>query len=135
MARRALILVGDSTSHGGVVLEGADTDTLNGRAIACVGHRVSCPKCKGDFPIVPDGSGGHVLPWIGGLNVAVEGMQTACGATLIASQQAFVVDEAPPAPAQPEAPRAPPPSGLGLCLECLRHAAIHGEVSVLRSEA
>ena len=46
MARRALILVGDSTSHGGVVLEGADTDTLNGRAIACVGHRVSCPKCR-----------------------------------------------------------------------------------------
>ena len=135
MARRALILVGDSTSHGGVVLEGADTDTLNGRAIACVGHRVSCPKCKGDFPILPDGSGGHVLPWIGGLNVAVEGMQTACGATLIASQQAFVVDEAPPAPAQPEAPRAPPPAAGSLCRECLRHAAIHGAVSVLRSEA
>lgn len=135
MARRALILVGDSTSHGGVVLEGADTDTLNGRAIACVGHRVSCPKCKGDFPIVPDGSGGHVLPWIEGLNVAVEGMQTACGATLIASQQAFVVDEAPQAPTQPEALRAPPPAAGSLCRECLLHAAIHGAVSVLRSGA
>ena len=88
MAQRALILVGDSTSHGGVVLECADTNTLDGRAIAYVGHGVSCPKCKGDFPILPDGSGGHVLPWIGGLNVAVEGMQTACGATLIASQLA-----------------------------------------------
>ena len=71
MARRALILVGDSTSHCGVVLEGADTDILDGRAIACVGHRVSCPKCKGGFPIVPDGSGRHVLPWVGELNVAV----------------------------------------------------------------
>ena len=71
MARRALILVGDSTSHCRVVLEGADTDILDGRAIACVGHRVSCPKCKGDFPIVPDGSGRHVLPWVGELNVAV----------------------------------------------------------------
>ena len=111
MARRALILVGDSTSHGGVVLEGADTDTLDGRAIACVGHRVSCPKCKGDFPIVPDGSGGHVLPSIEGLNVAVEGMQTACGATLIASQHGFVVEDVPQAPAQPEALRAPPPAG------------------------
>ena len=76
-----------------------------------------------------------MLPWIGGLNVAVEGMQTACGATLIASQQAFVVDEAPQAPAQPEAPRAPPPAAGSLCRECLRHAAIHGAVSVLRSDA
>ncbi len=71
MARRVLILVSGSTSHGGVVLDGADTRTLDGRAIACVGRKVSCPECKGDFPIVPDGSGRRVLPWIGGPYAAV----------------------------------------------------------------
>ena len=83
MARCAVILVGDSTAHGGVVLEG---------------------------------------------------MQTACGAILIPWQHGFVVDEAPEAPERPEAPRATPSSGLGLGLECLRHAAIHGAVSVLRRD-
>ena len=66
MTRRALILVSDSTSHGGGALDGADARTLDGRAIACVGRKVSCPERKGDFPIVPDGSGRRVLPWIGG---------------------------------------------------------------------
>ena len=41
VTRRALILVSDSTSHGGVLLDGADTRTLDGRAIACVGRSAS----------------------------------------------------------------------------------------------
>lgn len=49
-----MILVGDKTSHGGRVLEGTDSATVNGRAIAGVGHMVACPQCKGTFPILPD---------------------------------------------------------------------------------
>lgn len=72
--------VGDMTDHGGVVLEGFAGTNLNGRRIAGRGHMVSCPKCKGVFPI----SEGNRAYTIGGTPVALHGMKTACGATLIA---------------------------------------------------
>lgn len=39
--------VGDATSHGEVVLEAFSQTDLNGKPIAGVGHKVSCPLCKG----------------------------------------------------------------------------------------
>ncbi|RJT32042.1 PAAR domain-containing protein [Rahnella woolbedingensis] len=86
MPYQAVILKGDKTSHGGTVLEGFAQVTHVGIPVAGIGHSVSCPACDGVFPIV-DGT-----PKISfcGLNLAVEGMQTACGARLIASQQEFV---------------------------------------------
>ncbi|WP_160299011.1 PAAR domain-containing protein, partial [Burkholderia pseudomallei] len=54
MAKRAIICVGDTTTHGGKMLEGAPMFTLNGRNVAGVGHKVLCPRCKGIFPILPD---------------------------------------------------------------------------------
>ena len=51
MTQRALILVGDSTSHGGVVLEGADTDTLNGRAIAGAARSAEGAATGGREPV------------------------------------------------------------------------------------
>jgi hypothetical protein len=44
------IRLGDSTTHGGKVLEAFSRTDLNGKPIAGVGHKVSCPLCKGDFP-------------------------------------------------------------------------------------
>lgn len=76
-----IIRKGDSTSHGGTVLEGFGQTDLNGRPIAGVGHKVSCPKCKGVFPIV-EGSSSYS---VGGVPVALHGMKTSCGASLIAS--------------------------------------------------
>lgn len=131
MARRPVILVGDTTSHGGRVEEGCSTDTFDGRALACVGHRVWCPKCKGSFAILPEASGGHSLPWIEGLNLAVEGMRTACGATLIASQQGFVVEHAD---VELPSEELPPPAGprASLCLSCLKAAAVSSAALIVR---
>ena len=39
--------------HGGVVLEGADTDTLNGRAIACVGTGCRARSARAISPSCP----------------------------------------------------------------------------------
>nr|WP_254792126.1 PAAR domain-containing protein [Achromobacter sp. NFACC18-2] len=44
---------------------------------------VSCPRCKGAFPIVE----GVLALGIDNSYVAIEGMKTSCGATLSASQQ------------------------------------------------
>ena len=54
---------------------------LNGKLIAGVGHMVSCPLCKGIFPIA-EGSATYAVD---GIAVALDEMKTACGASLIAS--------------------------------------------------
>ncbi len=81
MTMRAVICKDDPTSHGGKVLEGNPVATANGRPIAQKGHMTYCPQCKGDFPIA-EGLGFHTFAGVG---TAVEGMKTACGATLIAT--------------------------------------------------
>lgn len=77
-----IIRQGDPTSHGGKVLEGSLFDICMGKPIAFVGHKVSCPKCKGIFPIAE----GSTTTTFYGKGVALAGMKTACGATLIATQ-------------------------------------------------
>ncbi|WP_291377143.1 MULTISPECIES: PAAR domain-containing protein [Achromobacter] len=76
-----VIRKGDSTDHGGVVLEGFEHTNFNGRPLAGVGHKVSCPRCNGVFAIA-EGSAAYK---IGGIPTALEGMKTTCGASLIAS--------------------------------------------------
>ncbi|MGV4629421.1 PAAR domain-containing protein [Burkholderia pseudomallei] len=139
MAKRAIICVGDTTTHGGKVLEGAPTFTLNGRNVAGVGHQVLCPRCKGIFPILPDLLGRRYPHTIGERDTAVEGMRTACGAELIASQGTGTIDDvgagergdggSPGGSAAATATVAPSPT---LCLECLKAAAKNAATMVAR---
>ena len=85
-----IIRQGDSTSHGGKVLEGSVTDICHGKPIAYIGHKVSCPKCSGTHTIVE----GVLTTTFYGKGVAVAGMKTSCGATLIASQFTDIVEVA-----------------------------------------
>lgn len=77
-----MIRQGDSTSHGGTVLEGFSAYLIDGRAAAGLGHMVSCPQCKGVFPIA-QGNPAHTY---NNTPLAYHGMVTACGATLLSSQ-------------------------------------------------
>lgn len=77
-----IIRKGDRTSHGGTVLEGSPSEICMGQPIAYKGHLVHCPKCRGNFPIVE----GLMTTTFFGQGVAVAGMKTSCGATLIANQ-------------------------------------------------
>lgn len=81
----AIIRKGDTTSHGGTVLEGFVAFNVFGMPAAGVGHMVYCPRCKGSYAIVQ----GIQYFRYGGKQVAVDGMKTACGAELHASQSAF----------------------------------------------
>ncbi|MFX1735414.1 PAAR domain-containing protein [Paraburkholderia sp. A1RI_3L] len=137
MGKRAIILVGDTTTHGGRVLEGTDSATVDGKAIAGVGHMVECPKCKGVFPILPDTLGRLHPHQLHGRDTAVEGMRTACGATLVASQSVATIDDVGAGDASHGAGAAvaaaqslaPSPT---LCLECLKAAAESGATTVMR---
>jgi uncharacterized Zn-binding protein involved in type VI secretion len=78
-----LIVQGDTTSHGGTVIEGAPFFDTDGTPVALVGHLVTCPKCKGGpFPII-SGASDMVCD---GRPVARHGDKIACGATLISGQ-------------------------------------------------
>lgn len=81
---KAIITVGAMTSHGGKVIQGSSTSTINGVAVACVGDKVSCPQ-KGHGGITTIVTGDNAL-LINGRAVARHGDKTACGATLLANQ-------------------------------------------------
>lgn len=86
---KALITVGAMTSHGGQVIQGNATNTINGIAIACVGDKVTCPiSGHGGVTTIITGDNSVV---INGRAVARHGDKTACGATLIANQ-ALAID-------------------------------------------
>ncbi|RAX02665.1 MULTISPECIES: PAAR domain-containing protein [unclassified Photorhabdus] len=85
---KAVILLGDTTDHGGKVITAIDEYTHNGVPIAGQEDLVECPQCQGVFPII-QGAGSLKYK---GKPIALEGMQTACGAKLIASQSKFTHD-------------------------------------------
>jgi uncharacterized Zn-binding protein involved in type VI secretion len=79
---KPLIVFGDKTDHGGVVISAAPTTDSAGKGWARVGDMVSCPRCKGIFPIT---QGDNSLTE-DGKAVAYHGCKTACGATLLSGQ-------------------------------------------------
>lgn len=79
---KALIVIGDKTSHGGTVITCSQLSFTDGKGWARVGDMVSCPRCKGVFPIAQGDNGFRTE----GRAVAYDGCKTACGAVLISSQ-------------------------------------------------
>ena len=78
-----LIRLGDKTSHGGTVVEASPHSDSDGIGIARMGDKATCPIhgstaiASGDATLIVDGK-----------PAARQGDKTACGAILIASQQA-----------------------------------------------
>jgi uncharacterized Zn-binding protein involved in type VI secretion len=102
---KPVIVLGDKTDHGGTVIEGDTTSTVAGKPIARVGDKVSCPKCKGTFPIIE----GVADTFYSSKPVAIHGHKTACGATLIGSQTLLTVSTDPSGATSAPEPAAPPP--------------------------
>jgi uncharacterized Zn-binding protein involved in type VI secretion len=75
---RDVVRQGDTTDHGGTVIEGAVDYTQLGIPIALDGHRVECRKCGGTYPIIASGSMTHKSR-----RVAYLGDKTGCGAVLM----------------------------------------------------
>lgn len=80
---RPIIVVGDATDHGGQVIQGAPTATINGIPIARVGDAVTCPRKGHGMTVIATGDANMLVD---GKPVARHGDKTACGATLLASQ-------------------------------------------------
>lgn len=83
---RPFIVVGDSTDHGGKVIQGAPATDTHGKTIARVGDQVTCPrKGHGGITVIVSGDPTCIID---GSPAARHGDKTACGATLLSSQSA-----------------------------------------------
>jgi uncharacterized Zn-binding protein involved in type VI secretion len=81
---RPFIVLGDTTDHGGVVIEGSTATDAAGKPIARVGDKVTCPKRgHGDTTVIVSGDPSCIID---GQPAARHGDKTACGATLLSTQ-------------------------------------------------
>ena len=86
-----LIIVGDRTSHGGIVIDGSSETDINGKSVARVGNHATCPiKGHGGTTAIITGDPTLIID---GAPAARHGDKTACGATLLSSQ-VTTMDEA-----------------------------------------
>jgi uncharacterized Zn-binding protein involved in type VI secretion len=85
---RMWIVLGDATSSGGQVVSGSPFTSVDGKPVARVSDKATCPTHKGTFPIV-DGDPSTIID---GEAVALHGSTLACGCKVLAVQQmrAFV---------------------------------------------
>ena len=85
-----IIVVGDSTDHGGKVISGSPLHDVGGKPIARLGDQVDCPKHYDDGK--PHGVNkiitAHSTVTVGGIAVAVENCVTECGCKLIGASNA-----------------------------------------------
>ena len=75
---KVAIRLGDATTHGGRVITATSRYVLHGIAVASEGDMTRCPRCKGDYAILPTPGAATES----GRTLAFEGTSTACGATL-----------------------------------------------------
>lgn len=81
---RPFITLGDTTDHGGTVIEASAASDTNGKRLARVGDKVTCPKKgHGGTTVIATGDPTMIID---GKPAARHGDKTACGATLIATQ-------------------------------------------------
>jgi len=78
---RGVIRLNDKTDHGGTVLSVSSGTIVFGVEAALGNDMTFCPRCKGKFPVTPDGSGAKHM----GLPYAYDGDLTGCGAKLMSS--------------------------------------------------
>ncbi|MFC0337336.1 Zn-binding Pro-Ala-Ala-Arg (PAAR) domain-containing protein, incolved in TypeVI secretion [Kushneria avicenniae] len=79
---KGIVVLGDATSHGGKVITAQSNYLVNGKPVACVGDKVTCPKSGHSTNAIVEG---HPTMTVNGKPVAMHGHKTACGATLISS--------------------------------------------------
>lgn len=82
---KKIILLGDPTNHGGMVISGSPNDTIDGKRVARFGDLVDCPM-HGTNRIIE----GLPSYCVDGMPVALEGHHTECGSVLIGTSASTV---------------------------------------------
>lgn len=77
-----LVLLGDKTTHGGKVISASAKFTVNGKQVALVGDRVSCPIDGHGTNSIVEGSSKRSF---NGRAVVVNGCKCQCGCLVLSS--------------------------------------------------
>lgn len=79
---KGFVLLGDKTTHGGTVISATSTMVVNGKAVALIGDKVSCPVPGHGTSQIVEGS----PEWSSdGKAVVVDGCRCQCGCQVISS--------------------------------------------------
>jgi len=82
-----IIVTGDTLSpFGGQVVDGSETDDIDGRMVARKGDRVNC--AEHGINSISEGDGSTI---VSGMPVALDGHHAACGCILVSLQQTMSV--------------------------------------------
>ena len=81
---KPFIFFGDRIDHGGVVVSASARSACDGKGIARVGDRVSCPRKAHGVATIVSGAPSAITD---GQPAACHSDRTACGAMLVASQR------------------------------------------------
>ena len=79
---KALVVLGDSTTHGGKVITASSKIIVDGKNVAVVGDRVSCPIAGHGTSQIVEGMPQRTC---GGRAVVVDGCQCQCGCRVLSS--------------------------------------------------
>jgi uncharacterized Zn-binding protein involved in type VI secretion len=87
---REIIVLGDTTTHGGEVISargaGAVPMDIDGIPVACVGDKVTCPRCKGTHTILRGQRDGYRME-LDEIEIALKGDPVSDGSKLIPKGQ------------------------------------------------
>ena len=72
------ILVGDTTTHGGSIVQGIYTHTVDRAPMVVTGHKFDCPQCGKEAILI---GSSHVT--VNGQRRVLQGDKTTCGAIVI----------------------------------------------------
>lgn len=83
------ILVGDTTTHGGTIVQGIYTHTVDRDPMVVTGHKFQCPECGRDATLI---GSSHVT--VDGQRRVLHGDKATCGATVISRFKTGVAETA-----------------------------------------
>lgn len=79
---KGFVLLGDKTTHGGEVISASSTMIIDGKKVALIGDKVSCPQKGHGVNAIVEGS----PVWTSeGKVVVVDGCRCECGCQVISS--------------------------------------------------
>jgi uncharacterized Zn-binding protein involved in type VI secretion len=74
--KRGLVVIGDKTTHGGEVISASAKYTVNGKSVALVGDKISCPIPGHGTNLIVEGAPNRM---INGIAVVIDGCKCQCG--------------------------------------------------------
>ena len=77
-----VIRLGDSTSHGGEVVSATSHILVQGKPVARLGDKCTCPKRGHNNCVIVEGDSNWLVE---GVPVALEGHKISCGAVLVST--------------------------------------------------